>query len=61
MIYVLILMMANANDYRSGVGGVAPEFNTIEACRAAAAEVVRQAKASSHVLVVVCAAKGVQK
>lgn len=60
MIYILIFVLS---QYQKPSPGVAVEFNTLEACRAAASEIVRQARAADdgqRVHVLVCAAKGVK-
>lgn len=60
MIYILIFVLA---QYQKPSLSNGIEFNTLEACRAAATEIQRQASTANdglRVHVVMCAAKGVK-
>jgi hypothetical protein len=61
MIYILIIMWYGSSTSYSGKAALAVEFNDLQSCQAAAAEIRTQQDFTHRVGTVLCAQKGAKK
>lgn len=58
MIYILIVMWFGQSASYSGKAAISVEFNSLEACQAAAKSIKQQSDTYAQIGTIVCAAKG---